>query len=106
MVESVAREVLLNDKELMQSLMGLMMDKEYSLAKYASELMKNMSQYFAKFKLDGESIDLDKLYESLVRIDQSEDIFFYNLETIYNVLHCGPINEHVVADFIRRGFIG
>ena len=43
MVESVAREVLLNDKELMQSLMGLMMDKEYSLAKYASELMKNMS---------------------------------------------------------------
>ena len=89
MVESIAREVLENKESgLLASLLNLMLDKEYSLARYAAEMLKNISKFFNVIVIseDSAAADYGLMYRSLVRIDQSEDIFLCNLETIYNLL--------------------
>jgi len=42
------------------------------------------------------------VYESLITLDQSVDIFAMNLESLQNLFEA---DGEIVADFARRGFV-
>ena len=80
-------EICTNDS-LLSLLLRLMREKEYSLAKSSSEFFRNLSRFFTEVKLaeSAEKLDIGQLFSSLASLDQSDDIFTLNLESLHNLL--------------------
>jgi hypothetical protein len=79
---------IFTDDSLLSLLLKLMRDKEYSLAKSSSEFFRNLSRFFSEVKLaeSAEKLDVGKVFSSLASLDQSDDIFALNLESLHNLL--------------------
>lgn len=92
---------ILADDALMQLFLAKLRDKEYSLAQGAAAFLHNLSYMFGKVKFT-ESLHL--MYNGLVSLEQSDDIFMLNLKTLHNLLK-SKINSQVVVDFVRRGIL-
>ena len=51
-----------------------------------------------------QKLDSRQIYSSLISLDQSDDIFALNLESLYNLFKSHE-TAYVELDFVRRGLI-
>ena len=89
---------VIEDRELLALVLDLICDKEYTLARNASIFFRNISIY-----LSTNQLDLNYTFKSLTALEQSDDIFFVNLDSLKNLIT--PSNPTILADFMRRGLV-
>ena len=92
-------EEILGEQSLLSLILDLIRDKEYSLARNAAEFFRNISTHLKHDRLQ----DTAHVFQSLATLDQSDDIFTLNLESLRSLL-CGE-SEALAADFMRRGLV-
>lgn len=65
----------------MSYIIRLIGDKEYSIARYAAEFFRNLSRLLQ----NEDSLDLGLVYKSLLSLEQSDDIFLLNINSLANL---------------------
>lgn len=65
----------------MSYIIRLIGDKEYSIARNAAEFFRNLS----KLLQNEDSLDLGLVYKSLLSLEQSDDIFLLNINSLANL---------------------